>query len=97
VSRTTSALFALRDQYGASRVEVLAGDMGDMSVSAKAVELAQSRWGRLDGLVVNHGTLDPVKKIGDGDVKEWRRAFDVNVFGAVGLVSLISIRLLQFP
>jgi NAD(P)-dependent dehydrogenase (short-subunit alcohol dehydrogenase family) len=66
---------------------VLAGDMADPSVAPKAVELATSRWGRLDGVVVNHGTLEPVKKVGDGSVEEWRKAFDVNVFSAVGLVS----------
>lgn len=62
--------------------------MADFSLAKKAVELALDRWGRLDALVVNHGTLDPVKKVADGSVEEWRGAFDVNVFSAVGLVSL---------
>jgi NAD(P)-dependent dehydrogenase (short-subunit alcohol dehydrogenase family) len=61
--------------------------MADPSVAPKAVELATSRWGRLDGVIVNHGTLEPVKKVADGTVEEWRKAFDTNVFSAVGLVS----------
>jgi len=65
---------------------VLAGDVSDFSLAKKAVELALDRWGRLDALIVNHGTLDPVKKVADSSPEEWRSAFDVNVFSAVGLV-----------
>jgi len=43
---------------------VLAGDLADSSLPSKAVELAMGRWGRLDALIVNHGGLDPVKKVG---------------------------------
>lgn len=46
--------------------------------------------GRLDALIVNHGTLNPVKRVADSTPKEWRSAFDVNVFSAVGLVSYFS-------
>jgi NAD(P)-dependent dehydrogenase (short-subunit alcohol dehydrogenase family) len=77
----------LHYQYGSDKVEVLAGDVSDFSLAKKAVELAIGRWGRLDALVVNHGGLDPVKKVADSTPEEWRSAFDVNVFSAVGLVS----------
>lgn len=40
--------------------------------------------------VVWYRTLDPVKKVSEGSVEEWRKAFDVNVFSAVGLVSHID-------
>lgn len=60
--------------------------MSNPSISKRAVELAQERWGRLDAVIVNHGTLDPVKKVADAGVEEWRKGFDVNVFSAVGLV-----------
>jgi NADP-dependent 3-hydroxy acid dehydrogenase YdfG len=90
ISRTHSALDELHYQYGSERVEVLAGDMADPSLASKAVNLALERWGRLDGLVINHGSLEPVKKIADGSVEEWKRAFEGNVFSAVGLVSCIT-------
>jgi NAD(P)-dependent dehydrogenase (short-subunit alcohol dehydrogenase family) len=64
--------------------------MSDFSLSKKAVDLALDRWGRLDGVIVNHGALDPVKKVADSSPEEWREAFDVNVFSAVGLVSFLS-------
>jgi NADP-dependent 3-hydroxy acid dehydrogenase YdfG len=95
ISRTHSALDQLHYQYGSEQVEVLAGDMADFSLSKKAVDLALSRWGRLDAVVVNHGGLDPVKKVADSSPEEWKGAFDVNVFSAVGLVSLAIF--LLFP
>ena len=70
-------------------MEVVAGDLSDFSLAKKAVELANDRWGRLDSLIVNHGSLDPVKKIADATPEEWRTAFDVNVFSAVGLVCIV--------
>jgi NADP-dependent 3-hydroxy acid dehydrogenase YdfG len=88
VSRTQSALDALRSQYGSDKVAVLAGDMSDASLPEKAVALANEKWGRLDSLIINHGSLDPVKKVADSTAEEWRKAFDVNVFSAVGLVSI---------
>ena len=47
---------------------------------------ATSRFGRLDALILNHGALDPVKKIADSTPEEWRAAYDINVFSAVGMV-----------
>jgi len=61
--------------------------MADASLPQKAVDLANDRWGRIDSLIVNHGTLDPVKKVADSSPEEWRKGFDVNVFSAVGMVS----------
>lgn len=37
-----------------------------------------------------------MKKIADGNVEEWKKAFDINVFSAVGLVSCISIFISTF-
>lgn len=88
VSRTTTALTQLRDQYGADQVEVVAGDLSDFSISKEAVQIANDRFGRLDGLIVNHGSLDPVKKVSDSSPEEWSKAFDTNVFSAIALVSI---------
>lgn len=94
ISRTRGPLDALQQQYGSSRVEVLAGDASDMALAPKAVEQALHRWGRLDALIVNHGSLEPVKKVGESSVEEWKDAFDLNVFSAVGLIqaALPSLR-----
>jgi NAD(P)-dependent dehydrogenase (short-subunit alcohol dehydrogenase family) len=88
IARTHAALDQLHFQYGSSRVEVLAGDLAaDEALAARAVHLAVERWGRLDALVVNHGSLEPVKKVADASVAEWRAAFEGGVFSVVGLVS----------
>ncbi|KAF2748027.1 NAD(P)-binding protein, partial [Sporormia fimetaria CBS 119925] len=86
VSRTQSALEKLKSRYP-DGVEVLAGDLSDFSLGAKAVERAISRWNQLDGVIVNHGTLDPVKRIADVTAEEWRKGFDINAFSAIALIS----------
>ncbi|KAF9740113.1 hypothetical protein PMIN02_006377 [Paraphaeosphaeria minitans] len=97
VSRTASALAELRDQYGADKVEVVAGDLSDFGISKRAVEVANDRFGRIDGLIVNHGALDPVKKVADSTPEEWSKAFDTNVFSAIALIqaALPSLRKTQ--
>ncbi len=88
-ARTQGALDKLRDEYP-GQVECLAGDMEDMSTGPKAVELAKSKFKTLDGLVINHGVLEPMERIATGDVQEWRKAFDINYFSAVSLVMELS-------
>ncbi|KAL5115735.1 hypothetical protein ACEQ8H_006343 [Pleosporales sp. CAS-2024a] len=86
VSRTRPALEHLQAQYGAARVHVLAGDVRDGRLATQAVEAAVRQWGRVDALIVNHGSLEPVRKVGESSVEEWRGAFEGNVFSAVGFV-----------
>ena len=50
------------------------------------MDLAVKTWDRIDGLIVNHGILNPIKRIANTQADEWREAFDVNVFSAVALV-----------
>ena len=85
MARTHAALDQLHYQYP-DRVEVLAGDLSDPSMAGQSVELAVSRWGRLDSVIVNHGTLDPVKKVADASTEDWKKGFDVNVFSTIALV-----------
>lgn len=68
------------------QVKVLAGDLGDMALGQQAVDLAVSSWGRLDGLVINHGQVEPVERVVDADVEGWKRSFDLNVFSYVAMV-----------
>ncbi|MBE3043312.1 hypothetical protein IMZ48_12225 [Candidatus Bathyarchaeota archaeon] len=50
------------------------------------VSLALSAFGQLDGVVVNHGALDPITRIATSTVEDWKKHYDVNVFSALGLV-----------
>lgn len=85
VARSEQPLRELEKQYD-GQVAVLAGDLADLSLGAKAVELAQSCWQKLDGLIINHGVLDPVKRLADCSPEEWRAAYNINLFSAVAVV-----------
>ncbi|KAK5107797.1 hypothetical protein LTR62_000665 [Meristemomyces frigidus] len=84
LARTEAPLRKLEERYS-KQVAVLTGDLADFSFGEKAVKLAVQKFGSIDGVIVNHGVLDPVKRVGDSTVEEWRKAFDVNFFSAVGL------------
>lgn len=67
--------------------EFVAGDLGNPATARAAVEKAVSVFGKIDSLIICHGVLDPVSKISDANVEEWRRSFDIGFFSAVDLVS----------
>ena len=67
---------------------MLAGNLADLSLAQKAVQSATDKFGKLDGLILNHGMMDPVTKIETGDIEGWRKLFDVNFFSAVAFVSI---------
>ena len=86
VSRSQSELEKIQSQAGRERVEVLAGDLSELSLGKQAVDLAVTSFGRLDGIVVNHGAVEPVEKVVDANLGEWKHAFDLNVFSAIAMV-----------
>jgi NAD(P)-dependent dehydrogenase (short-subunit alcohol dehydrogenase family) len=55
-------LKAVADEYGEDRVLVVQGDVGKPEDNEVVVSRTMERWGRLDGLVMNAGSLDPVGK-----------------------------------
>lgn len=95
IARTEQPLEELRKKYP-EQVLVLAGDLGDFSLAQKAVDSALARFEALDGLIINHGTLDPVTKIESSDIVEWKNLFDVNFFGAVAFVSIENSVIVRF-
>jgi NADP-dependent 3-hydroxy acid dehydrogenase YdfG len=88
VARSEAPLEKLRSEYP-EQVRVLAGDLADFTLGQKAVDIAKSTWNQLDGLIINHGVLDPVKRIADSEAEAWRSAFDINVFSAVAMVCFL--------
>lgn len=71
----------LPQQRGA--VEATIADVADEAQVQAVVDLAVERFGRLDVLVSNAGVLSPNGRIHNLSTDDWRRAFDVNVLGAV--------------
>ncbi|KAJ4339147.1 hypothetical protein N0V95_007865 [Ascochyta clinopodiicola] len=93
-SRTASALTALQTKYGQDRVEIVTGDAASPTIASDLVSVALSRFGRLDALIINHGSLDPVKKVADSTASEWRDAYNINVFSSISMIqsALPSLR-----
>lgn len=87
IARTEKPLEELRKRYP-KRSLVLAGDLRDISLAQKAVDMTLKKFGELDGVIVNHGMMDPVTKIETSDIEEWKKLFDVNFFSSVAFVSI---------
>jgi NAD(P)-dependent dehydrogenase (short-subunit alcohol dehydrogenase family) len=68
-------------------VKILAGDLSNLSLGQQAVDIAVSTFGRVDGLIINHGTLGEVKRIADCDPVGFQKTFDINFISAVACVS----------
>ncbi|KAE8153491.1 hypothetical protein BDV25DRAFT_149251 [Aspergillus avenaceus] len=86
VARSVEPLQKLKEQY-TKQVEVLNGDLADVSMGQKAVDLALKSFGRLDGMVLNHGILGQVSKSAEADVEQWKHGFDVNFMSFVAFVT----------
>ena len=86
IARSVEPLQKLKEQYS-KQVEVLNGDLADLSIGQKAVDLALKSFGRLDGMVLNHGVLGQVGKIAQADPEQWKHGFDVNFISFVAFVS----------
>lgn len=80
-SRTVQPLEELKS-IAPDRVEYSAGDLSDPTFVEKTIDLAVAKFGRLDGLILNHGTLGQVKRLSDLDVKDWQDCFQINLFSA---------------
>ncbi|EJD41906.1 NAD(P)-binding protein [Auricularia subglabra TFB-10046 SS5] len=83
---TTPELSALNSQYG-DKVLILAGDIADPTASTHALRAALSHFGNapLKALVLN-AAVQAISVIARAELADWRRAFDVNFFGALPLV-----------
>jgi NAD(P)-dependent dehydrogenase (short-subunit alcohol dehydrogenase family) len=90
VARSADPLQALQKQAPES-VEVVTADMSKPGTGKTVIDTAIQRFGRIDGLVINHGALDPVKKIADSTAEEWNRIFNINFFSAIDLVCPLGI------
>ncbi|KAF9885552.1 hypothetical protein FE257_012758 [Aspergillus nanangensis] len=85
IARSVEPLQQLKDQYS-QQVAVLNGDLADFSLAQKAVDLALKTFGRLDGMVLNHGILGQVGKIAAADPEQWKQGFDVNFISLVAFI-----------
>ncbi|KAL2142439.1 hypothetical protein VTI28DRAFT_1148 [Corynascus sepedonium] len=84
VSRSADQLQELKDRFP-SQVAYLAADMTVADAARRATELAILTFGRIDGVVVNHGVLSPMTRIENASIEEWKKLYDANLFSALAL------------
>ncbi|KAI8970829.1 hypothetical protein BDB01DRAFT_813431 [Pilobolus umbonatus] len=100
VARSSTLLDELKQhlttQYNrGQQLEVIAGDITDKDILRKIVNTAISKWGQLDSVIANAGVIDPILPVVEGDIEDWKRLFDVNVFSIVSLIQQAIIHLRQ--
>ena len=86
VARSKDLLDKLHHDHP-QQVRALPGDMTEMSLPAQAVDLAMKEFGQLDGVIINHGIMDPVARVEDASAQDWATLFAVNFFSSVAFVS----------
>lgn len=97
LARSTVALEAVAtdvERFGGKAICV-AGDVSDAGVCAQVVEKCRNAFGGVDALINNAAVLPPLAPTIDTDVAQWRRHFEVNVFGPYYLIRFAAEYLRQ--
>jgi len=61
-------------------------DITQDGTAKSAIAETLKTFGRLDSIVLNAGTLDPVTRIENATAEVWQECFNVNVFSNIPLV-----------
>ena len=83
-ARSEKALHDLASALGDCAQDTIAvvADVGSYAAMETVVEQAKARFGRLDILINNAGTIEPIAPIAEGDPAQWARLIEVNLVGA---------------
>lgn len=91
LARSEGEIDALAAEIGQAAL-ALRCDVADWASVQQAVATVVQRFGRLDVLVNNAGTIDPITRLADVDPAAWGRAVDVNLKGVFhGLRAAIPV------
>jgi len=88
LARGTAGCEALVEEIAAAggRALAVACDVGEGRSIAAAVTTVREELGRVDALVNNAGTVEPIGKLGDCDPAAWMRGIEINLGGPVRLL-----------
>jgi NAD(P)-dependent dehydrogenase (short-subunit alcohol dehydrogenase family) len=78
VVRTQEADRQLRHRF-ADGVAVLVADATQEAAAHRAMGLGLERWGSLNGLINNAGSIQPIGRFADCDVAQWEGAIATNI------------------
>ena len=91
LARSEREIDALAAEIGPAAL-ALRCDVADWASVQQAVATVVQRFGRLDVLVNNAGTIDPIARLAEVDPAAWGRAVDVNLKGVFhGLRAAIPV------
>ncbi|KAJ9111660.1 hypothetical protein QFC19_001018 [Naganishia cerealis] len=87
----------LKDLADSSKgaVELVTGDVAETSTSERASATALEKFGKIDGLILNAGTLDPLGPVVKTNIADWQTAFNVNFFSLVTMLQSTAEALRQ--
>lgn len=88
IARNCTSLDALLSTFP-STFRYVVGDVCDPNTMQVALQTALSQYGRLDSVIFNAGILEPVTRIADADVAEWKALFDINYFSIVAALPIV--------
>lgn len=69
------------------KISRIRADLAIASEAARVVEEVETRFGRIDVIVNAHGVIGPIKLIEELDESDWLDTIQVNLLGAVRMVS----------
>ncbi|WP_246040577.1 SDR family oxidoreductase [Roseovarius arcticus] len=78
MARSDAALAEVANPLGAVAIT---GDVAHYDDMARAVAVAEERFGRLDVLIGNAGVISPIAALDAADPADWGQAIDVNLKG----------------
>lgn len=96
-SEAALAVIAREIRSDGGRAEVVAGDLRQPELCEQLVRTALDRFDRLDAVINNAATLEPVAPVAEADPEAWARALAVNVIAPVLLAraALPALRVRQ--
>ena len=89
IARNEKSLLDLKTKYNPDQIETLAGDVSDVNLPKKALDLALCKWGRVDILVNNAGG-PPADSFLVHDEKAWMSAFEKNLMSVIRFSTIFA-------
>ncbi|KAJ2902765.1 putative short-chain dehydrogenase [Zalerion maritima] len=85
VSRSGDDEFKKLETTYPDQVRWVTGDLTEPTIASKVTSMTIMAYGQIDGLVVNHGALEPIAKLENCSLEEFKKLYDVNVFSAFNI------------